>query len=133
MTVNNREEFQKLISFNDKVEEIESNMLLQKLSQKEREQFFDAAFDVLRETGTMRVIVPYFKSTAAFTDPELQLPFFTEASFMKYAEKWDQKGFFMFAEETWMLKSDEAKDFAIKHYWDVVSAFVIDFKKKNKE
>lgn len=112
------------------VDEISCTFIMQKMDQSQRDAFIKECHRILVPKGKLKIMVPYCKSTLALIDEELKLPLFHEGSFLKYAELFDQNAAFNFTEETWTLRSEEARAFAVKHYHDVVSAITIEMVKK---
>lgn len=106
--------------------EVIVGMFLHSYNQEERDAFVKELHRILVPGMTARIAVPYWKSTNSLLGV---WPPFHEASFMHH-EGFDQTAAFIFHDETWNLKSDEVKSFAIRHYMDVVSSLVIDLKKK---
>lgn len=75
----------------------------------------------------LRFVVPYFKCTIG----QSISPTFTELSFVQYAELADIGYAYVFLDPTTMnMKSDEARAFMVRHYWEVVSHLVVEMTKK---
>lgn len=112
------------------VEEISCILMLQKVNQDQRDRFMQECHRVLQPAGKLQIIVPYFKSGLSIADTETKQPLFHEGSFLKYGDLFDQEAGYNFTEESWANKSEEARNFAIKHYWDVVASITLNMTKK---
>jgi len=100
----------------------------------ELEKFMDEVYRILKPGGTMKIVAPYYTSIRCWQDPTHKRAI-SEASFLYYNKKWreDNKldhyniksdfdytyGYDIAVE--WANKHEEARNFAIKHYWNVVN------------
>lgn len=98
-----------------------------------RGSFMDEAWRVLIPQGTFTVITPYFASMRSIQDFTHEWPPVCEASFLYFNKEWrNQNGLshypvqcdFDFSygysiEPGWAMRSQESRDFALRHYWHV--------------
>ena len=117
---------------------------LHRLTQEDRIKFVEEAYRVLIVGGKLKLVVPFWKSTKSIIDPKTVYPLFTESSMLHFSKEWrelnnydvdincdyDQSAFFMFADDSWSNRTDEARAFAVRYYFDVVSDIVFDLTKK---
>lgn len=105
--------------------------------------FMNELYRVMKTGGTAILVSPYYSSARAWQDPTHKHAV-SEHSFLYYNAGWRKKenlshmaitcdfdfsfGFF-FAEE-WKNRSDEAKQFALKHYINVVDDIQVILVKK---
>lgn len=89
------------------------------------------------------IICPYYSSMRAWQDPT-HVRAICEASFLYYNKQWREvnkldhygiKSDFDFSygyqlNPDWAARSQEARDFAIKHYWNVISDIYVTLTKK---
>jgi len=106
-------------------------------------KFMNELYRILKVGGTMSVIAPYYNSIRCWQDPTHLQPI-SEATFLYYNKDWrkankldhypitcdfDFSLGYMFAPE-WASRSEEAKQFAIKHYTNVVTDLQVNLIKK---
>ena len=128
------------------VDAIFSSHFVEHLDGHERAKFYDECYRILVPGGKMRVIHPYYKSTRAVQDFTHKWPPISEESYYYWNAEWrkinklthgyyDLKSNFAFTlyytwqNEQWANKSDEARSFAINHYFNVVADMIVDLTK----
>lgn len=106
-------------------------------------KFIDEIYRILKKGAKCTIVAPYYSSMRAFQDPTHKRSI-CEASFLYYNKDWrDQnkldhygiKANFDFnygyiVTQDWVNRSQEARDFAIRHYWNVVSDIYVTLTKK---
>jgi len=106
-------------------------------------KFMDEVYRILKQGGQIRISCPYYTSMRCWQDPTHKRAI-SEASFMYFNKQWrdvnklDHYGIksdfdfvygYAFYPE-WVNRSQEARDFAVKHYNNVVSDIIITLTKK---
>lgn len=105
--------------------------------------FMEECYRIMKPGAKMEVIAPYYTSIRCWQDPT-HTRAISEATFLYYNKKWmndnklDHYGiecdfdytFGYNIDNEWANRSQEAKMFAIKHYWNVVSDIVVTLTKK---
>jgi predicted SAM-dependent methyltransferase len=125
-------------------EEIVCNHFVEHLSGEQLMQFMNECYRILKPSnssvhtsateGVLKIQSPYYTSMRCWQDPTHKSAL-SEASFLYYNKKWreDNKlthypincdfdftyGYHL--NPPWNTKSDEARTFAIGHYWNVIS------------
>lgn len=106
-------------------------------------KFMDECYRILKTGGKMMVIAPYYSSIRAWQDPTHKRVI-SECSFLYFNKQWretnklDHYGIkcdYDFAygyaiDSSWVGRNDEARTFAIKHYWNVVNDIQVNLTKK---
>lgn len=125
---------------NDSVDEIYISHFIEHLPQTLPDgtngffRFFDECYRILKVGGTIALVAPYYSSIRATQDPT-HTRAISEASFLYFNKGWremnnlehyDIKSDFDYGFQhswypEWQNRSMEAKDFALKHYINVVS------------
>ena len=96
--------------------------------------FMGECHRILKPGGQMVVIAPYYTSIRCWQDPTHKRAI-SEHTFLYFNRQWREMNglthspsdtdfdfnFNYFLDPAWAARSDEAKAFAIKHYWNVVS------------
>lgn len=105
--------------------------------------FMNECHRILKPEGIMTVIAPYYTSVRCWQDPTHKQAI-SEHSFLYYNKEWrETNGLshypitadfnfnygYVFSPE-WQLRSDEARRFALTHYWNVVSDIQVTLTKK---
>lgn len=99
--------------------------------------FFDELYRIMVMGGKVQIVTPYYANSRAFQDPTHRR-FIPEATFLYPNEKWRQDNKldhyslncnFAFTQsysidQAWGLKADDARNFGMRHYWNVVSDMV---------
>jgi len=97
-------------------------------------KFMDEVYRILKPEGKMKVVCPYYTSMRCWQDPT-HLRAISEATFLYYNKQWREtnklehyniKSDFDYTygydiDPLWANRSDEARNFAIKHYSNVVN------------
>jgi predicted SAM-dependent methyltransferase len=105
--------------------------------------FMNECHRILKPGGQMHVIAPYYTSIRCWQDPTHKNAI-SEVSFMYYNADWRKANKldhypitadFDFAygyafNPIWQARSDEARQFALAHYWNVVSDIEVTLTKK---
>ncbi len=105
-------------------------------------KFVDEIYRILKPGGKAMFIAPYYSSMRAFQDPT-HVRFISEASFLYFNKNWRNQnkldhydiksnfnfsyGYQLFPE--WAARSEDSRNFAIKHYWNVVSDIIVTLEK----
>lgn len=122
-----------------------SSHFLEHLTGEERITFFNEMYRILKPDARMRLIHPYYKSSRAYQDPTHKFPPICEESYwyvrkeFREANKlghylgnahFDFNIFHTWQDTVWANKNEETRNFAIKHYWNVVADMIADLTKK---
>jgi SAM-dependent methyltransferase len=97
-------------------------------------KFMDEVYRILKPGGKIKIIAPYYSSMRAWQDPTHKRAI-SDATFLYYNKQWrdanklDHYGIqsdFDFTygydmDPTWAAKHEEARNFAIRHYMNVVN------------
>jgi len=106
-------------------------------------KFMDECYRILKTDGKLRIVAPYYTSIRCWQDPTHKRAI-SEASFFYYNKEWRDtnkldhykiKSDFNFEygyniDTEWTSRNTEQRDFAIKHYWNVVSDIIVTLTKK---
>jgi len=125
------------------VEEIYSAYVLCRIPGRNRGQFMDEAYRVLKPEGKMVVIVPYAFSSRGIQDYTFEWPPICEQSFLYFNKEWRKQAQvdypincdFDFSyghsfDPDTANRSDDARPFWIKHYLNSVNDIQINMVKK---
>jgi SAM-dependent methyltransferase len=96
--------------------------------------FMDEVYRILKPEGKIKVIAPYYTSIRCWQDPTHKRAI-SEATFLYFNKNWrdmnkldhyDIKSDFDFTygydiSADWASRSQEARDFAMKYYWNVIN------------
>ena len=106
--------------------------------------FMDEVWRIAEDGAKVTIISSYYTSVRAWADPFTKRAI-SEATFPFFNKIWrkdnglesrlircdfDMVNYALFFNEPWNQKSEEAKQFAIKHYWNVVADFLVELKVK---
>ena len=121
----------------DSVEEIQCSHFFEHVPQFDRPKFMEEVYRILTVGGKANFITPYYKNGRATQDFTHMWPPISEASYLYFNKKWreenklthgfyDVKADFDFTvgyamNSPWGLKAEEARNFAVTHYWEVIS------------
>jgi predicted SAM-dependent methyltransferase len=131
----------------ESVDAIFSSHFLEHLDGFERMKFFDECYRILKPSGKIRCVHPYYKSVRAIQDPTHKFPPISENSYLYWNKGWreanklthgvyDLKSDFDFTigytwqDEKWANKNEETRNFAINHYFNVIADLIVDLVKK---
>jgi SAM-dependent methyltransferase len=106
-------------------------------------KFMDEVYRILKPGGKIKIIAPYYTSVRCWQDPTHKRAI-SEASFLYFNKQWREsnkldhysiKSDFDYTygydiNATWGNRSDEARNFAITHYWNVVNDIHVVLTKK---
>ena len=107
-------------------------------------KFMDEIWRICEDGAKVTIVAPYYTSLAAWHDPTIERPI-SEATWACFQKAWrsvhtsprynmkcdfDVTNMIVFFNEPWNQKSEEARQFAQKHYWNAVSEILIEFKVK---
>lgn len=105
-------------------------------------KFMDEVWRICKNLATVKIIAPYYTSIRAWQDPT-HTRAISEATFGYFEKKWRETNkldhypvkcnfqvanMMLFLNEPWNNKSEEAKAFAQRHYWNVVSDIYVELK-----
>jgi predicted SAM-dependent methyltransferase len=106
-------------------------------------KFMDECWRILKKGGKMTVISPYYNSVRAWMDPTHKRAI-SEFTFCYFNKEWRDReklehydvycdfdftyGYAI--EQMWMLRSEEARAFAMKHYTNVINDIIITLTKR---
>ena len=116
---------------------------------KLRLSFMEEVYRILVDDGKFNIIVPYWASMRAIQDATHEWPPICEASFLYYNKNWlkDTKldliypikcdfdfsyGYALDGQSQFTNRNEEAKQFAIRNYTNVVSDLIINLIKRKK-
>ncbi len=105
-------------------------------------EFMDEVWRVLKKDGTIQISVPYYTSVRATQDPTHKRAI-SEASFVYFSKKWREINKIPYdvkcdlevvsinhaISQEYQGKSQEAIQYAITHYWNVVTDIIVVLKK----
>lgn len=100
--------------------------------------FMNELYRVMKPGAQATIITPYYTSVRAFQDPT-HVRFMSEMSYLYFNQEWlknnglDHYGITADFDFTygyaingdWVTRADEARAFAIRHYWNVVDDLIV--------
>jgi predicted SAM-dependent methyltransferase len=104
--------------------------------------FMNELWRVLKPGGKVQIIHPYALTSRAFQDPT-HTRFIPEATWWYFSQEWlrgqgldhypitadfELAGISNGFTEEWQLRSDAARGWAARHYWNVITDLVVDLK-----
>lgn len=116
------------------VDEVECSHFIEHLTGEQFMAFMDELYRIMKKGATAQLIAPYYSSMRAVQDPTHR-QFISEANFLYYNKEWrinnkldhypikadfDFNYGYTFDQE-WINRNDELRQFALKHYWNVVT------------
>lgn len=105
-------------------------------------KFMDEVWRICQNGAIVKITSPYYTSIRAWQDPT-HTRTISEATFLYVNQAWLKRekldhypvkanfevvNMHTYINEPWNTKSDEAKQFAMKHYWNVVSDIYVELK-----
>lgn len=119
----------------DSVDEVQAVHFLEHLDGYERMAFMNELWRVMKPDATATIITPYGQNARMFQDPTHKWPPVVESSYLYFNRKWREDNEldhypltcnFDFSygyqiDNPWASRSTEAKDFALKHYFNVAA------------
>ncbi len=115
----------------------------------ERPKFMDELYRVLESKAKATFIIPYARSMRSIQDFTHQWPPVAEESFLYFNKGWREAnklthglyemtcdfdyGFGHNIDNAWMMRNEEARAFAMKHYWSVAADLVVILTKRPVE
>jgi SAM-dependent methyltransferase len=105
--------------------------------------FMDECFRILKPGGKLLVVAPYYNSIRAWQDPTHRRAI-SEATFLYYNKEWratngldhykiDSDYDFVYGyafDQLWASRSEESRNFAAKHYTNVISDIFVTLTKR---
>jgi predicted SAM-dependent methyltransferase len=115
------------------VDEVECSHFIEHLTGDQFMQFMNQLYRIMKKGAVANIVAPYYTSMRAIQDPTHR-QFISEASFLYYNKEWRKnngldhypiKADFDFTygytfDNEWISRNDEIRQFALKHYWNVV-------------
>ena len=116
------------------VDEVFASHFVEHLDGSERIKFMEEVYRILKPGGKATFITPYYNSIRASQDPTHKWPPVSEASYLYFNKQWrdmnklshynikcDFDFNYGYAQDNvWSSKSQETRDFANKHYTNVI-------------
>lgn len=127
------------------IDAVYSSHFIEHLVGSDRVKFMEEIYRILKPKGRVRFIHPYYKSSRAVQDPTHQWPPICEESYLYFNKGWrdankldhykiradfDFTIFYSFMDNTWALKNEETRNFAIQHYFNVVADMIVDLTRR---
>ena len=124
----------------DSCEEIYMSHYLEHV--KDFMKFMDEVWRICQNGAIVKILSPYYTSIRAWQDPT-HVRAISEATFQYVDKKWRElnkldhypmksnfevKDLRLFLSEPWNSKSEEAKQFAVRHYFNVVSDIYVELR-----
>ncbi|MCC6371120.1 MAG: class I SAM-dependent methyltransferase [Bacteroidia bacterium] len=131
----------------ESVDAIFTSHFLEHLDGFERAKFMDECYRILKPSGKMRFIHPYYKSVRAVQDFTHKWPPISEHSYLYFDKNWrtinklthgpynlkcdyEFNIYYTWQDPIWANKNEETRNFAVNHYFNVVADMVVDLKKR---
>lgn len=127
------------------IDAVHTSHFLEHLDGRQRIQFFNEMYRIMKKGAKMRHIHPYYKSSRAVQDPTHAFPPICEESYLYWTKEFREANklghylgdcdfsftiFYTFQDPVWMNKNEETRNFAIRHYFNVVADMIVDMVKK---
>ena len=129
------------------VDAIFSSHFLEHLDGFERIKFFEECYRILKPSGKMRCVHPYYKSVRAIQDPTHKFPPIGENSYLYWDKNWraanklthgvydikcdyEFKIYYTWQDPTVANKNEETRNFWIDKYFNVVADMIVDLIKR---
>lgn len=132
--------------FKDKsVDAIYTSHFLEHLDGPTRIKFFNEMYRIMKDGAKMMHIHPYYKSSRAVQDPTHAFPPICEESYLYWDKNWREANrlghylgdcdfafemYYTFQDAIWQTKNEEQRNFAIKHYFNVVADLIVKMTKR---
>jgi SAM-dependent methyltransferase len=128
----------------ESVDAIYASHFVEHLDGIERIKFFNECHRILKPSGIMRLLHPYYKSVRAVQDPTHKWPPISENSYFYWSKKWRELNkldhypidcdfefniYYLWQDPTVANKNEETRAFNIDKYWNVVADMLVDLKK----
>ena len=122
-----------------------SSHFVEHLDGFERIKFFNEMHRILKMGARMRLVHPYYKSERAVQDPTHKFPPICEMSYYYWDKNWREVNklghylgncdyqfniFYTFMDPIWLNKDENSRNFAIRHYFNVVADMIVDLTKR---
>lgn len=118
----------------ESVEDIRVIHFFEHLTGSQRIVFMEECHRILVGSSKLLIVVPYYASMRAIQDPTHQWPPLCEASFLYFNKTWRQQNkldhypitcnfdftYGYGVNAAWAIRSQEARDFAVRHYFHAV-------------
>lgn len=133
------------------VDAIYASHFAEHLDGYQRRDFMCECYRILKPGGKMRLIHPYYKSVRAVQDFSHKWPPISENSYLYWDKNWMEanklthgdyayagKGecdfafniYYTWQDAAWATKSEEQRNFAVNHYFNVVADMIVDLTKR---
>lgn len=123
------------------VDELHSSHFFEHIPGLDRPAFMDELYRVLKPKAQAQFIIPYARSMRSIQDFTHQWPPVAEESFLYFNKGWREAnklthgyyemvcdfdyGFGHNIDNHWMMRNEESRAFAMKHYWSVAADLVV--------
>jgi predicted SAM-dependent methyltransferase len=121
----------------DSVDEVHCSHFFEHVPGLERPKFMDELYRVMKPKAQATIIVPYARSPRSIQDYTHQWPPLSEESFLYFNKTWREQnklthglydlkcdfdfGFAHVIDNAWAMRAEDARAFAIRHYWSVIA------------
>ena len=118
-----------------------SSHFLEHLTGEQRIKYFNEMYRILKPGAKIKHIHPYYKSSRAVQDPTHQWPPICEDSYLYWNKEWrdiNKLGHYLgncnfrvdnmaytFMDQEWLTKNEATRNYAIKHYFNVVADLIV--------
>jgi predicted SAM-dependent methyltransferase len=123
-----------------------SSHFLEHLDGEQRIKFFNEMYRIMKKGAKMRHIHPYYRSSRAVQDPTHKFPPICENSYLYWNKSWREMNkighylgtcdfevtgmHYTFMDNSWTQKNEETRNFAIRHYTEIVADMIVDLIRK---
>ncbi len=121
------------------VGEVNCSIMLQYFTGPERMEFFNKLHEIMVKGAQATILIPHGQSTHAWMDPYVQWPPMNEGSFLFLNKEWRENnsiphedikcdfdfGYGFGFQNGWNQKSEEARNFALVNYMNVVNVMQV--------
>lgn len=131
----------------ESVDVIYTSHFIEHLDGRTRAKFMDECYRILKTGGKMRHIHPFANSHRAIQDFTHAWPPICEHSYFYFDRNWreinklthgdydlksdfDFQIYYSWADQVWPNKNEEMRNFAVKHYKDVIADLIVDMQKR---
>lgn len=128
------------------VDVVHTSHFLEHLDGPQRIQFFNEMYRIMKTGGKMMHAHPYYKSSRAVQDPTHKFPPICEESYFYWNKDWREMNklghylgdcdfhvdhiHYTYQDGVWATKNEELRNFAIKHYFNVIADMFVRMIKK---
>lgn len=131
----------------ESIDVIYTSHFIEHLDGRTRAKFMDECYRILKTGGKMRHIHPFANSHRAIQDFTHAWPPICEHSYFYFDRNWreinklthgdyelisdfDFQIYYSWADNVWPNKNEETRNFAVKHYKDVIADLIVDMQKR---